>query len=120
MDLLGGGIAAAFGEIFGQFYLDGTLHRITRTEEDDGDVTTSSADEAIKVQKDACTERMRQQPGYTMEDVRLLVLQRGPTGAVIVKPNTDCEVSVGAERYTVAFVDQDPAGAYWELRGQAA
>lgn len=111
--LLDGGIAAIFESAFSSLYLPATLHRQQRTELDDGGVTVSDIDYPCRAQLDAVTEAMRQAPGYTDTDQRILILQ----GTLSVAPTTDDEITIKGVRWGVESVAADPANSYWELRG---
>lgn len=114
MGLLDGGIQAVFGAAFSPLYLSETLTRNTLTHNGKGGGSSAGVPQPCRVQKDACTEAMREQEGYTAEDVRLLVLQASVTGGDI---DTDCTVTYRGTTYEIASVTQDPAGSYWECRG---
>lgn len=119
MGILNGGISGLFGSVFSSFYLDGTLVRASTIAGDGegGNVVTEAMPQACKVQIDAVTEAMRQAPGYTENDVRLLVLQSGVTGGAI---DSDCKVTVNGVQYLIGPVSQDPGASYWECRGTPA
>lgn len=114
MGLLDGGIARTFGAVFSSIYLDGTLHRITKTSNGRGGWNATFADTPIKGQRDACTESMRREEGYTERDVRLIVLTRGVTGDI----TTDDEITLAGARWSVQSVDKDTASSHWVLRGR--
>ena len=80
---------------------------------DDGSVTVESELYACRAQIDAVTEAMRQAPGYTATDQRILIL----SDTLDVVPTTDDEITVGGREWGVASVASDPAQSYWELRG---
>lgn len=115
MGLLDGGVAAAFSGAFSSFYLDATVHRPTITEDGEGGGSIHYADEPVKAQLDAATEAMRSSDGYTDKDVRILVLAHG-----LAEIDSDCQITLKGVRYSIANPSQDPAGAYWELRGRPA
>lgn len=118
MGLLNGGIQALFGAAFAGVYLPGTLTRVTLAPDGQGGGSSSTGTQPIRVQTDACTQAMREQPGYTSSDVRLLILQAGITGGDV---DTDCRVTDGYGReWEIAWVGRDPAQAYWECRGSPA
>jgi hypothetical protein len=118
MGLLDGGIQSLFGAAFSGLYPDGVLTRLVITEDGQGGGSSVETTQPCKVQTDACTQAMREQPGYTSTDVRLLILQAGITGGKI---DTDCQVTDGrGNEYKIAWVGQDPAQAYWECRGTPA
>lgn len=120
MGLLDGGLQAVFGAAFAGVYLDGTLHRSSRVEAENGNITETFVSQAIKVQKDACTERMRQQEGYSDRDVRLIVLQVAPDSSVLEEPSTDDQITAAGQRWAISGIVSDPANAYWEMRGTPA
>lgn len=115
--MLNGGLAGIFGAAFGGIYLDASLYRAQPEVLDAGGSVVSGggfADaEPVKAQADRVTEAMRQQEGFTEGDARILVLASG-----VARPTTDDEIAVDGTRYKIAFVDTDPANAYWELRGR--
>lgn len=109
-------ISALFGDVFGAMYLDGTLTQFVRADDSYGGGATAEVSEAVKLQVDACTERMREEEGYTSGDVRLIILQSG----VGIALDTDCRATVDGATYIIASVDQDPAQSYWECRARPA
>ena len=111
--LLDGGIASIFGKVFAGVYLPATLYRRVRTETDDGSVTIETELHACRAQIDAVTEAMRQAPGYTDTDQRILIL----SDTLDAVPTTDDEITVGGRTWGIASVASDPAQSYWELRG---
>lgn len=114
------GAQAVFGSVMSTYFHAGQLHRATRTEAKDGDVTTTYADEDVKAQQEACTEAMRKAEGFTDKSVRLLVLQRAPAGGLVPEPSADDEVTLLGQRWAVDMIDTDPARSYWEMRGRPA
>lgn len=113
MSLLDAEIQTLFGSVFGALYLDGTLTRVTLVDDGFGGLTQNSADEPIKVQRDACTEQQRLEQGYSASDVRLLILQSG-----VDVFDTNCRVTVLGETYQLGpVITQDPARSYFEARG---
>jgi hypothetical protein len=119
--LLSGDMTAIFGAAFGVLYLDGTLHRQTRTEADNGDVTVAWADAPMKYQPDRITEAMRQANGFTDKDAAFLILQAGQAPI-----NDDCEFTAkaspieAARRWAVKSNDSDPGGTHWIVRASPA
>lgn len=104
-----------FGSVLSAIYGDGQLIRVTMERQPGGVVIPVEQPLVpIKVQVDACTEAMRQQSGYTDTDVRLLILQSGVSGA---KPTTDDIVIAKGQRWKLYGITEDPARAYWEMRG---
>lgn len=115
MGLLDGGLTAVFGAAFNGIYLPGTLHRQTRTEADNGDVSVLWSDSPIRYQPDRITQAMRQAEGYTDKDAAFLILQAG----VAQEPTTDDEFTAGG-RWAVKSVDADPANTHWIIRASPA
>lgn len=115
MGLLDGGAAALFNGALRGIYLDATLHRRTVTKDGAGGGSSAFADEAVKAQLEAASEGMRQAPGYTVKDVRILVLAHG-----VDRPTSDDQITVAGQRHAIAGVGRDPAGAYWDLHGRPA
>jgi hypothetical protein len=116
MGLLDGGLAAAFAGAFASFYLDGALYRPNAFADDGkgGGSSDGFADpEAVKVQVDAATQAMRSADNYVETDQRILVLAHGVDAI-----DTDCEIVARGVRWGIASVARDPAGSYYELRGQ--
>jgi hypothetical protein len=113
MALLDGGLQNIFGAAFGAIYLDGTLIRVTKTDDGEGGWSEAFAAHPIKGQVDAVTERMRQSAGYTDGDMRIIVLQAGSP----VQPVTDDRVILGNSIWDVAGIEADPANTHWQMRG---
>ncbi|MBI1682383.1 hypothetical protein [Caulobacter hibisci] len=117
MGLLDGSLQAVFGAAFAPLYLPGTLHRQTRTDADDGDVTVTWADSPIRYQPDKVTEAMRSADGYTERDAAFLILQAG-----VPIFNTDAELTAKQapaepeRRWAVKSCESDPAGTHWVVR----
>lgn len=112
MALLNGAIQSLFGNVFGGLYLSGSL--VQRTLVGDGlggGSVSQGSPQAIKYQRDACTELMRGQAGYTDKDVRLIILQSG-VAAVAVPSwfdwNPDFTINrVGDGSFTVSISADD-------------
>lgn len=115
MGLLDGGLKAVFGKAFGPIFIDGTVYIPTQTRTAGDDISTVwGAGVACKCAVLECTQAMRQAPGYTIEDVRLIILQ---ADVAIAALNTDCHVTTRGTRYKLnAPLSQDPAQATWESR----
>lgn len=93
-------------------YRDGTLHTATRTEHPNGDVSEGFTDSAIKIQRDVCTERMRQAASYTERDVALIILEYGAV------PTTDDQATdADGARWRIASVDRAADTSHWVCRG---
>lgn len=115
MGLLDGGLQAVFGAAFAPIYLAGTLHRASRTEADNGDVTVTWTDAPIRYQPDKITEAMRRAEGFTDKDAAFIILQSGVSPA----PTTADEITAGG-RWAVKSVDADPANTHWVVRASPA
>lgn len=113
MSLLNGGIASIFGKVFAGLYLPATLRAQVRMETNDGSVTVETELYPCLAQIDAVTEAMRQAPGYTDTDQRILIL----SDSLDAIPTTDDAITVGGRDWGIASVASDPAQSYWELRG---
>ncbi len=116
MGLLDGALASSFASVFGAFYLDGTLHRITRMEDAGGSITNAETDVAIKGQVDQVSEAMRVQAGYTEKEQRLIVL----SAVISPAPTSQDEITLGGTRWAIAAVEADPVSSHWVIRGQRA
>lgn len=115
MGLLNGGVSALFGQVFGAFYLDATLHRAGEITYTDGVITgTGATDVPAKAQVDAATYAMVNSDGYVDGDMRIMILNPG------VPVTTDDEITVAGTRWKIQSVTQDPAVAYYECRGRKA
>lgn len=123
MGLLDGGISALFGTVFSGLFLPATLTRVAVTNDGEGGASVAEDSQPCSAQVDSVTEAMRQAPGYTTKDVRLIVLQSGVTGGQI---DTDCKVTMNAGAYAgttfklSAPITVDPASSYWECRATPA
>lgn len=116
MSLLEGDVAGFFGAAFAGFYLDAQLYRpVPFTDDGKGGGTGGGfgEPEAVKAQLDQATQAMRSSEGFVDSDQRILVLASG-----VPTISTDCEIEVKGTRWQIASVAQDPAGAYYELRGR--
>lgn len=113
--LLDGGLADQFARALRPIYLKGTLHKATRTELAGGSASTAYRNYPCQGMKDLTTETMRGEAGYTASDVALIILQKD-----IPAIETDDQVTLAGQRWAVASVLADPAGAAWVCRGQVA
>lgn len=108
-------LQSIFGAALSPVYGDGQLIRVTMQRGSGGVMLpTEASPVSIKVQVDRCTEAMRQAPGYTADNVRLLILQSGISGA---KPTSDDIIVARGERWKIYEIYEDPAKAYWGGRG---
>lgn len=119
MSLLGGGVAALFGELFAPLYLPAHVYGTTETYGGNGKLRREQTDRPCRAQVDSCTERMVAAEGYTDTDRAIFILADTLEGGV----DSDCEVVVdegpyAGTRWRLATpIDRDPAGAYWRARG---
>lgn len=116
MSLLEGDVASFFSSAFGGFYLDALLYRPNAFNDDGkggGSGGGFATPETVKAQLDQTTDAMRAAEGFVETDQRIIVLAHG-----IAAITTDCEIEVGGTRWMIATVSQDPAKAYYELRGR--
>lgn len=105
---------AALVGVFAGLYLDGTLHRMTETYSEGGDVTPADADIPIKAKVDNATEAMKSDAGYASTDVSIMVL-RTDLSLVIT---TDDQITAEGTRYRIGGpVRKDTAGSHFILRG---
>lgn len=112
MGLLDGDIAGLFGSVFGTFYLDATLQRVTLVDDGEGGGTTSTTSVACKVQRDSITEAMRAAGGYTERDARFLIL-RSPTVGDIT---SDDRLDFQGQTWALSNPESDPGSSYWTVR----
>lgn len=114
MGLLTGDGSSILNSVFGAIYPSGVLIRRTITEDAGGSQTVATSSIAIKVQTDRVTESMRQQPGYTDKDVRLIVLSAG----VDVITSDDQITDGNGDTWNLIDPSKDTCGSHWEIRGQ--
>lgn len=118
MTLLEGDLAGVFSAAFSGLYVEATLYRPSAFADDGKGGGTSSGfgpGEPVKAQLDSATQAMRASEGFVETDQRILVLAHG-----VAPIDTDCEISVKGQRWAIASVTQDPAGAYYDLHGRRA
>jgi len=77
-----------------------------------GKVFDTEAD--CKVQKDSCSQAQRREVGYSVTDVRFLILQYGLALAI----NDDSRLRFGGETYSIMSVSEDPPRSYWDVRAR--
>lgn len=116
MTLLEGQLAGVFASAFSAIYTNATLYRSAGVSDGKGGGTAGfDVGTAVKAQLEAATEAMRSSDDYTETDMRILVLAQG-----VARPDTDCQILVDGQRWLIAHVGRDPAGAYWDLHGRRA
>lgn len=116
MTLLAGDVASFFAAAFAPFYIDAKLYRpVDSTDDGKGGGSGGGflAPEIVKAQLDQATYAMRSSDAYVEGDQRILVLASG-----VATITTDCEIEIGGVRWQIGSVSQDPATAYYELRGR--
>lgn len=108
-------LSGLFAAAFGGVYDDAVLYRRAPVDYDQGGKITAgeSGEYPCKAQLERTTEAMRQAQDFSDTDQRIFVL----TASLGVAPTTEDEIEVRGTRWGIASVDQDPARAYWELRG---
>lgn len=114
MSLLEGGIRTLFGRAFSRLFLDGTLHKVQLVDDGVGGMTEAVIDYPIKVQVDRADEVMRETPGYTATDCKLIVLQ---DGVPVLIDTADRITARGSLWSVMGFVRRDPADSQWIVHG---
>lgn len=104
-------ISGALASVMPSLYRSGTLHQVTQSYATNGDVTESVSTRSIKVQRDACTEAMKQNPGYDIRDVRLIILDFG--GPL---DNDDRVTDADGGEWRLATVDRAADNSHWVCR----
>lgn len=108
MGLLDGDIAGLFADVFGAFYLDGTLIRNVWVPDGMGGGSNTSTNTAIKYQVDQVDEKTRAAGGYSQDDLRVIILQ--VPGVTL---DGDAEAILDGKTYMLRNPQQDPAKSYW-------
>lgn len=118
MSLLGGGIAALFGELFSPLYLPATLGKVVETYDGGGRLQRGRTEYPCRAQIDSATERMQATEGYTATDRAVYIL----AATLGTSADTDCDITVTEGPYAGTLwrlaspIDRDPGGAYWLAR----
>lgn len=112
--MLDGGLARLFGAVLGGVYRPATLHRVTQLRTRGGSTVETVVDLPCRAQLDVASEAMRAAAGATERDVRILVLASSLAGPI----TTADQISLSGQRYAIAAVARDPAGASFDLRAQ--
>ena len=108
-DNIGRGLSSAFTPL----YPDGFLHRSTEVIANNGDVTQSDSNTAIKAKRDAVTEIMKTDAGYSEKDVAVYVLNPD----LSLQINTDDEVTCEGVRYRIGGpIRKDTVSSHFILR----
>lgn len=119
MTLLGGGVAALFGEILAPVFLPAVLTTQEATYAPGGRLQRTPTLYSCRAQVDRCTERMVAADGYTTTDRAIYILASGleakvETGHLI-------EISegpyAGSHWRLASPIERDAAAAYWLCRG---
>lgn len=110
-----GTIRAIFGSVFGAVYGDGTLRKVTFTDDGTGSLSETVVDHPVKCHIDRATEDMRDQEAarYTGLAVKIFILQEG----VAVVPDTDDRLLYRGKVWAISQVSEDPAASHWTARG---
>jgi hypothetical protein len=114
MTAANGGLARLFGAALAGLYGPAVLHRVTRTRLRGGSTVESVVDVPCRAQIEAADARFARAAGATATAVRIRVLAAGLSGPV----TTDDRITIAGQRYAVAAVGRDPAGAGFELEGR--
>ena len=122
MGFLDGGGAALLGEIFQPIFLPATLRSGAADVSYDAQGTLrrgAPPARPCRVQVDSCTERWRDEPGFTASDVRIIILATSLEGVAeagnLVEPETG---PYAGQRFRLAApIDRDPAAAGFVARG---
>ena len=120
MTMLGGDVAAMFGELLDTEFFDAVIPDSEQTRDLNGNLTIGeNDDDACKAIVSKVTQRMREDDGYSATDVGITILATTVSGAV--KPEQKITFSSGPHN-NKSFqlgtpIYQDPAGAYWMARG---
>jgi hypothetical protein len=113
MGLLDGGLARVLGGAMAGFYLDGNLHRVVLTDDDEGGGTAAFAEpEPCKAQIDKVVQRLYEGNLETFQSIIVLQIYQGEQ---LADPSEDDEISIGTGRYSISMIEQDPARSYWLL-----
>lgn len=108
MGLLDGDIANLFSDVFGSFYLSGTLIRNEWVPDGQGGGAYTPTNTAIKYQIDQVDEKTRAASGYSQDDLRVIILQ--VPGVTL---DGDAEAVLDGKTYYLRNPQQDPARSYW-------
>lgn len=114
MSVLDVEIRALFGEVFGSIYDDGILTAVTITPVRGGTNTVSTSTYSVKAQQNTCNERMRNEEGYSAQDIMIIVLQQG----LPVEITTDHKIALNGKNWSVESVVRDPVNSYFETRAR--
>lgn len=119
MGLLDGNtLKQTFGAVFTPLYGDATLYRIVR-QANGAPVqpTVFATGAACKAQVENYSNLVRAQRNIPDKDIRLFILQATLEGAAPTQDD-EIEVAVKGRRYRISQpITEDPARAYWDLRG---
>lgn len=113
MGILDGGIQSLMGTVMGSFYLDATLTTVSVVYDNEGGTTENTTPQPVKVQEDMVSEANRAAGGFSQNEKQFIVLQKGVTGAL----TGDSRLTIGGITYALREPQQDPAKAYWLVRG---
>lgn len=113
MGLLDGGAARIMSGVFGGIYLDAIVHEPSITEDGEGGGSRTFTPHAAKASYERITEQFRQAEGYVEGDQRIFILAHG-----LPDIDTEWEISIDGQRWSIEQVDRDPARAYFDIRGR--
>lgn len=106
-----------FAGVLGGIYGPAVLRTVVRSGVRDpatGTFPSVPTNTDVRAQRDVCTHKQMAHQGYSDKDVRIMVLQSG----ILVRPNTDSEITQRGEVFMVMDVDEDPCRVYWDLRAR--
>jgi len=110
--VLNGRLAAGFHHILKDMYRDGRLHRMTKTDNGKGGVTSTPCDLPCKVQVDRAGKLVQVQ-GYVEGDAGIIILAYG-----LDTVKDDDELTVDQETWRLIGPELDAAKSHWRCRGR--
>lgn len=113
MGLFDGGAARIMAGIFGGIYLDAIAYEPTIVEDGEGGGSRIFTPHAAKAAYERTTEQLRAAEGYVEGDQRIFILAEG-----LPDIDTEWEISIDGQRWSIEQVDRDPARAYFDIRGR--
>ena len=111
MTVLNGGLQAVLGAAFAAFYADGTLHKVTLTDDGTDCFSATTTDVPVKVLAESLSDRDRAAGGLPRTATSLSVLRAG----LGVEVSLDDSLTVGGVTFRVVEVDTDPGAAAYRL-----
>lgn len=112
MSLLDGGIRDLFSAAFSGIYLDATLIKTTRSEDQYGDITETEATYPVKAHAPTLSAQYRAAGGYTDKELDIIVLQSD----VGVTPTADDRITYAGKTYSIVSPKADGANSQWRIK----